>query len=250
MKCKIKNRSIALLLGCALMLQVPLMSQAESAAPVLDENIADIDLVLEMMEPASCYVDVDPYMGSGFIIDAGDLYLYVVTNKHVANRNLENAYVIFWDNMEVDAELIYRGMNNDVAFYRVEKAKLPEFTLESLFIVNRRRSEDPLQEDETIGIAAKNTDATYYTTSGTVRDLSYDCYFSGEGTVEGLLSDYSSKGGTSGSAVLDDQGYLVGIHKGTTGDGYAFFLSAEVVYDEYAKARRQDKEIATLIERE
>ncbi|MGN0471452.1 MAG: serine protease [Lachnospiraceae bacterium] len=247
----IKRVMKSLLMGMVTMslLSDPICVGAVSPVTILGEDEADMETAEGNCLFASVYVDVDPYMGSGFIIDVTDFYIYIMTNRHVAEKNKSNPMIVFADGTRVAARFVRADKQDDIAVLRVDRRDVHDALEDRLQSVVFRENRTAVKPGERIGIVARNVNQSVYMSDGEVEAASYDCYFTGEGMIEGMLGTYASKGGTSGSAVLDSRGYLVGIHKGTTTNGYAFFLTADKVWDEYTEVHQDAKEMEILIDR-
>lgn len=209
---------------------------------LLDDDI-NTDAAIENVKYSSCYLDVYPHMGSGFIIDMTEDYIYVATNKHVAVKNEKEPRIFFYESEGEPAKLIYKATNQDIAFYRVAVADIEEEILYNLKKVILRPKEDSLEVGENIFLAGRNNDKTFYSTQGTVYELNSDCYFEGEGIVRGITTTYTGKPGTSGAGVYDKQGYLVAMNKGRTSSGYGFCISVEDIREEFHNMRSVGKKI-------
>lgn len=231
------------------LLSYSVTAKAISPATILNEEEADIHTVQDNCLYTSVYVDVDPYMGSGFIIDATEFYIYIMTNRHVAEKNKENPRIVFPDGTMVAAEFVRANQKDDIAVLRVDRRDVHDALEDRLHTVVFRDRRTTAKPGEIIGIVARNVNRSVYVSDGELEAVSYDCYFTGEGMIEGMLGTYASKGGTSGSAVFDSRGYIVGIHKGTTTNGYAFFLTADKVWEEYSEVHREEKSMEILIDR-
>lgn len=226
----------------------PIQVNATGTTPVLATDDANIDTVMENGKASCCYIYVYPYYGSGFVVDESELYFYIATNKHVAIKDKETPMIEFNNGYMVGTECVSMSAENDVAIYRVRKNDIDEMTQKTIKSVILRT--DKLSKGEDVGIIGCNEDGSIYTTTGYILDTDTDMYFSGEGYVNTVTATYNSKGGTSGSAVFDNQGYVIGIHKGTSSIGDAIFLSADKVEEELEQINIVNKTMETLIIRE
>lgn len=249
-KSKMKIRLLTWIFSVFLFLHMGMGALAEGKTVILPEDSKNMQTALSNVTPAACYVNVNPYMGSGFIINITDLYVYVVTNRHVTSRNRTSPIIIFFDGTEVDAEFIRESSTDDVGILRVEKANMPVDTLDSIKEVVTRPSGMKLILGDRVGMVAWNVDATLFKSTGVITDLQYSAVFSTETkATTGNIASYESKGGTSGSGIYDEQGYIIGLHKGTVYDTGAFFIPIDKAYTEFEKINRENKEMQTLIVR-
>lgn len=232
----------------------PSIARAEHPTPILDEYERNIKTVLNNNIPASVYIEVGDHMGSGFIIEFTELYVYIVTNRHVTMCSPKDIKVVFYEGGRVPAILHYESTAMDMAVVRVEKKDVPDRILKKLMHVVI--AESKAEVGNAVGIIARHTDGRLFVSDGEVLALDFECLFD-DGVIEnGTIASYPSQSGTSGSAVYNDSGYVVGMNTGSVYSGYgiagahyAFFLPIEEIEEYYNMMRNRSKKMETLIRR-
>lgn len=248
MKNKILKRIISVFMVVfVLAFSTPSVSYAEYPTPTLEGDYKSIKRVLIDNIPASVYIEVENYMGSGFIIECTDLYVYIMTNRHVTLLAPKNIKVKFYEGTKAEAKLWYESTDMDAAVVRVEKKNIPASVLNRLQYV--LFSEEKSDVGDRVGIIARHPDSTLFTSEGVIDRFEYECYFTDGMPEEGTLATYPCQAGTSGSAVFNDAGYVVGLHKGRTYDGYSFYIEGSKVKKDYNQIRNRTKQMKTLINR-
>ena len=151
-----------------------------------------------------------PASGSGIIVQENDDELMIVTNNHVVADSSE-LQVTFIDGTTVDAEINGTDSNMDVAVITVNKADIPEETLDAIKVA-RLHTDDDLKVGQGV-IAIGN--ALGYGQSVTVGYISAldRTIQTEEGSNEGLIQvDAAINPGNSGGALLNMDGEVIGIN--------------------------------------
>jgi len=148
--------------------------------------------------------------GSGFIVSADG---YIITNKHVVEEEDAKYTVILKDaghlDEKIEATVIARDPNNDIAILKIDKTDLPFLTL---------GNSDNLNVGQTtvaIGYALGEFDNTV--SKGIISGLSRSIYASGSSSgtesLENLIqTDAAVNPGNSGGPLLDIEGNVIGVN--------------------------------------
>lgn len=178
-----------------------------------DASIYD---VMDEMLPCIVHLKV-PTMGfgSGFIIQITDEEVIICTNEHVAQMD-ENFEVHFFDGTMCPGEVVYTNAYNDVGFITVQLDEVPEELLDQLYTVHINKNyweELDNEADIEVGIRTIKENGEHW--QDRVGDLIYK-----ETEMVIKLQDKNSivcetdtrhYRGSSGSAVFDSSGNLIGM---------------------------------------
>ncbi len=151
--------------------------------------------------------------GSGFIVSSDGL---IVTNKHVVNSENVDYSVVMNDGTRIDATVLAKDPNLDVAILKIEKDNLPTLEL---------GDSDKLQIGETV-IAIGNALGEYQNsvTKGVVSGLARTIQ-AGDGTgnsevIENTIqTDAAINSGNSGGPLLNLSGEVIGINTAVSTEG-------------------------------
>ncbi len=148
--------------------------------------------------------------GSGFIVSEDG---YIITNKHVVEEEGAKYTVILKNEQnedeKIEATIIARDPNNDIAILKIDKTGLPFLNLGDSNELNIG------QTTVAIGYALGEFDNTVSKgiISGLNRSISASSSYSGVENLEGLIqTDAAVNPGNSGGPLLDIAGNVIGIN--------------------------------------
>lgn len=169
----------------------------------------------EYMKPCVVHItDMDDqgygWWGSGFIIDIRDGYVYICSNNHVLRESAETSTVFFFDGTEVKYEVVTLNEEQDVGIAKVDMSLIPEETMDKL--VSVQINQEKATEAEAGGVSCfmqyAGENGVEYAREGETVGLSSEFTGLGDQTLETTVR---SESGNSGSAIIDENGYLVGM---------------------------------------
>lgn len=167
--------------------------------------------------------DSGEWLGTGFIVDAARGL--IVTNRHVSGVSPAE-YKITFNNGEStrDVRLRYYDAWQDFAFLQIDTAAIP-FPLRQLELGDSFK----VKEQDNVFLIGNNSGNEYTILYGDVINTSIDV---GDRHTSCLQISWGSKGGSSGSPILDAEGKVVGLHfKGATDDSAGYAIRIEYVKD-------------------
>ena len=192
----------------------------------------DISFIQSIMLPSIVYVENDflDTAGSGFIIEITDEFVTIATNEHVITDDLA-VDITFFDATQCRGAVVAANAKRDIAFIRIpidgksSTSSLPAEYVAKLRTVHINKGYwDELADDckITIGYNCINSEGKIWETSSgyivekeAVRD--WNQY---KGINETIIS-MPPVAGSSGSAIFDGYGRLMGMVRGYTEyDGY------------------------------
>jgi S1-C subfamily serine protease len=161
--------------------------------------------------------------GTGFVIDKESGIL--ITNKHVADRsNISRTYVTFFNGKEVEAKLLYTDPTHDFSFLMVAPDEIPADVIQLKF------SKITPAQEQAVFIISNNQAKNFSLQSGTISSL-YES--SGFFPMHSLRISLNTKGGSSGSPILDTNGDVIALNYAAD-DTYALALYSEYLKDALA----------------
>ena len=144
------------------------------------------------------------WSGTGFIIDKHQGH--VLTNAHIVGRAVIGTYhLFFYDGTRADAKLLYYDPWLDYAFLQVDPTTIPHGATEIKF-----SSKDPVM-DQPVFIIGNNEGKSFSTHTGTVTGL-YE--IAGNLPQHSIRLSLNTRGGSSGSPVMNQQGEAIALHYG------------------------------------
>lgn len=168
--------------------------------------------------------------GSGVIIGEDEGRLLVATNNHVV-EGTESITVAFFDNSDVEAEIVGTDGRNDLAVVAVKKADVAEDTLQNLRMAELGDSNTTRVGEPAIAIG----NALGYGQSVTVGYISAlnKTVTINNASINMIQTDAAINEGNSGGALFNLQGQLIGINSAKAsnmnnnveGMGYAIPIS-------------------------
>lgn len=160
-------------------------------------------------------------IGSGVVVSKDG---YILTNAHVVSENTSLISVLFSDNSNAEAKVVWRDTTLDLAILKVNKNNLTPIEF---------GDSDKIQiGDKAIAIGnpvGLNLQSTL--TSGYISGLDILITVQGGNIMNGLIqTDASINSGNSGGALLNSEGKLIGINTAKAGntDGIGFAIPGNV----------------------
>lgn len=149
------------------------------------------------------------WYGSGFIIDIDEEYVYIASNEHVLDAVKDTTDVFFFDGTMAGLEVVGLHEEKDIGIARVAVENIEPDTLEQLMCVHiskERNEEIEAGEEAFLFMEVIGENGLKYTrdgeSTGVVPTPHYVDYPTLRYTVKSVH-------GNSGSAVFDEEGYLV-----------------------------------------
>ncbi|MBX9697630.1 MAG: S1C family serine protease, partial [Alphaproteobacteria bacterium] len=179
----------------------------------------------------SAYEYLGQTSGSGFIIDREQGL--IVTNHHVVGHASISTYEVgFFNGTEVPAQLLYFDSWQDFAFLKVDPSKIPEGT------PTLKTSKVQPALGESVFIVGKNAGQNYSLQSG---ELSSHYDSLGHLPNQSYRISLNTRGGASGSPVLNTKGEVIGIIHSSNYDNFGFALPASYFMDAYQELKNGKK---------
>lgn len=177
--------------------EVELESQKEYMLPVV-VRISDMNAVR-----------TSGWYGSGFIIDIDEEYVYVASNKHVLRDVKETTDVYFFDGTSAGIEIVGLHEEKDIGIAKVSVEDIAPETLEQLMCVHiskERNAEIEAGEEAFLFMEVIGENGLQYTRDGKSTGVVPTPHYVDYPTLRYTIK---SVHGNSGSAVFDEDGYLV-----------------------------------------
>lgn len=152
------------------------------------------------------------YIGSGFIIDITDEYVYIGSNKHVFTF-AGDRLAYFYDGTCVPFEVVDMDEATDTGIAKIRIEDIPKETMVNLMSVNVSREawEKVDREEVPLFFQLLGSNGLEYSRTGS--ELGYDMEFDVV-SIPTLRVTIRLEPGNSGSAILDYEGNLIGIAVG------------------------------------
>lgn len=190
----------------------------------------DIDFIQNIMLPSIVHIenDVLDTIGSGFIIAIDDEFITITTNEHVVTDDMMPD-VAFYDGTTCNAAVVGTNAKEDIAFIRIPIEEKHSVTavaadyVQSLRTVHINESYwNELDNDEslTIGYNCVNANGKiWFTQSGTMIEKTAKRDWNNYTDIDAMIISMTPEAGTSGSAIFDSYGNLIGMIRGYTDYG-------------------------------
>lgn len=200
--------------------------------PEIIDRVKKSVVTLYVNTSLSAYENSGKHTGTGFIIDKKQGL--VLTNAHVAGgANIAHYHASFYNGKEADAKLVYYDPWLDYAFLKLDIAEIPEAVRQINF-----SNKNP-QIGQNVFIVGNNEGQSFSIHTGTINNL-YG--ISGKMPQHSITMSMNSRGGSSGSAVLNEQGEAVALNYGGS-DTYGLALHPS--YIRYALENIQKNHLPT-----
>jgi hypothetical protein len=208
----------------------------------------DVSFILGIMLPTIVYIENDTLdtSGSGFIIEITDEFVTIATNEHVITDDLA-VDITFFDATQCRGAVVAANAKRDIAFIRIpidgksSTTSLPSEYVKKLKTVHINKGYwDKLADDckITIGYNCINYEGKIWkTNSGFMVEKEAIRDWNEYKNINETIISMPPVAGSSGSAIFDRYGRLVGMIRGYTEyDGYtetvAVPLSELLIYFE------------------
>ena len=190
----------------------------------------DIDFIQNIMLPAIVNIenDVLDTFGSGFIISIDDAFVTIATNEHVVADDMMPD-VAFYDGTACGGAVVATNKKEDIAFIRIPIEEKQSITAIASSYVKKLRTVhineaywNSLDNDEAITIGyncINNTGKIWFHQSGTMLEKSAKRNWNDYTDIDSMIISMEPEAGTSGSAIFDGYGHLIGMVRGYTDYG-------------------------------
>ena len=193
----------------------------------------DIEFIQDAMLPCIVHIENDSLetFGSGFIIEITDEFVTLATNEHVITSDLA-VDITFYDGTTCSGAVVASHAERDIAFVRIPiDGKSSSSSLSSEYVKNLRTVHinksywDDLADDCKISIGYNCIDIEgniWRTVSGYMVEKEAVRDWNEYADVNETIISMDPVAGSSGSAIFDGYGRLVGMIRGYTEyDGYS-----------------------------
>lgn len=189
-----------------------------------NSNLSDIQ---ELMLPTIVHIENDKLdtFGSGFIIEINDEFVTIATNEHVITSDMI-VDVTFFDAMACTGSVVASNAREDIAFVRIpitEKTSASSLTddyVKTLRTVHINKGYwDALTNDSNIGFCYNCIDINgevWMRADGTILEKVTMRDWNDYKNISETIISTTPVAGSSGSALYDTQGRLVGMIRGYT----------------------------------
>ena len=177
--------------------QLELQSQAEYLLPTI-VHISDLN-----------NTRTSGWYGSGFIIDMDEEYVYVASNEHVLKHAKDTTDIFFFDGTKAGCEVVGLHEERDIAIARVNVRDIAPETFDQLMCVHiskQRNKEIEAGEEAFLFMEVIGEKGYKYTREGESTGIVPTPHYVDYPTLRYTVK---SVHGNSGSAVFDEEGYLV-----------------------------------------
>lgn len=189
-----------------------------------DKTLAEIQ---QLMLPTVVHIENDKLdtFGSGFIIEINDEFVTIATNEHVINSDMI-VDISFFDATSCTGSVVASNAREDIAFIRIPIAEeastsaLDDDYIKNLRTVHINKSYwDSLANDSSLGfcyICINSEGHSWMLVEGTILEKTATRDWNEYKDVSETIISTEPVPGSSGSALYDAQGNLVGMIRGYT----------------------------------
>lgn len=188
------------------------------------KSLADIQ---ELMLPTIVYIENDKLdtFGSGFIIEINDEFVTIATNEHVINSDLL-VDITFFNATSCTGSVVASNAKEDIAFIRIpiseeeSSSSLTDDQINTLRTVHINKSYwDSLANNSNIGFCYNciNVDGhVWMSVEGTILEKFATRDWNEYKNISETIISTDPVPGSSGSALFDSEGRLIGMIRGYT----------------------------------
>lgn len=149
--------------------------------------------------------------GSGILYDLTDTDLLIITNHHVIEGS-NSVEVIFYDKTTLSAEIVGYNSRMDLAVLKIPLAEINKSSLEEITIATFGSSEDLHVGELAVAIGSPlGKEFSSTVTAGVISAIGRELNIEGT-TLTLLQTDAAINPGNSGGALVDHNGYVIGIN--------------------------------------
>lgn len=177
----------------------PIQEASNSVVSISSKSISGQGALAQLGESA----------GSGIIVKEDDEYIYMLTNNHVVEGGAAFE-VSLDDETYVEAKVLGTDSVNDVAVIYSLKENFEEAGID--YSIAKIGDSDDLQLTDKVYAIGNSAGEGKSVTSGVVSALNKKVEFSDGSTNEFIQTDAAINPGNSGGALVDENGYLVGMN--------------------------------------
>lgn len=173
-------------------------------------------------------------VGSGIIVDERG---YILTNNHVAGRNVENIVVYLYDGREVGGTNLWADPVQDLAVVKIDTDRLTAAELGDSQGI--RVGEQAIAIGNPLGLTFQRT-----VTAGIISAVNRTIEVQGGNFMEGLIqTDASINPGNSGGPLINANGQVVGVNtvKVLTAEAMGFAVPINIAKPVISKIVRDGK---------
>ncbi len=201
-----------LALGAVLCLTHPLRALTQKQQTVLKNAVVSIHVHVTR----SAYDSLGKHSGTGFVCHKGRGI--ILTNQHVVGYGSVATYTItFANGQKLPARLLYRDPWHDFAFLEIEKPSHIPPNVRALNVFKKPRM------GESVYIVGNNEGQGFSFQKGFVTSLFQIAGFLPEPSFSAIMN---SRGGSSGSPLVNDNLHVLGLNYAGDNLGTAFILHA------------------------
>lgn len=161
----------------------------------------------------SPYGKAGQFGGTGFFVDKGEGI--IVTNKHIVNSvDVNETYVTFFNGREIKATLLYSDPIYDFSFLKIGAEDIPPEVIEF-----KLQGKLP-KVNEAVSIVGNNDGQGFSVQTGLITSIHET---SGFFSNQSIRISLNTKGGSSGSPIIDANGNAIAINQ-SGNDTYAYAL--------------------------
>ncbi len=168
-----------------------------------------VSISAKTIQGQSIFSSIGDSSGSGVIFATDDEYVYMLTNNHVVNGT--TAFEISLDDeVYIEAKILGTDSENDIAIIYALKESFENNNID--YTVAKIGDSDNLQLGDDVYAIGNSAGEGKSLTSGIVGALNKEIKFNDGTSMKFIQTDAAINPGNSGGALVDEEGYLVGIN--------------------------------------